>query len=467
RRNILLNSMYNFSEKLELQVLLKATDMKAFIPSSLNETDFLNHPEIAASNWLGVKGYEDYQNGGFGLSMNYYTTTIDKYSFAAFGSFRNAEEVRPFNILDEASHYIGWRGYIQKNISDGETEVILTSGLEFFREQYNWSTLENETREILSDNFEKRSYENLFVQMEAAFANTFFISAGLNGNLTRFDYNDKFVENGNQSGEHSYKPVLSPRLGLNVKLSKDVYVFGNLSHGFSTPSFEETLLPAGAINPDIKPESGWNAEAGIRTLIANRLQATASYYRIAIRNLLVARRTGEDAYIGVNAGQSLHPGLEAELKWTVLKPGTFPALLLSGNATIANYHFQEFVDNDVNYSGKKLPGTAQKTWLAAAKFRPIKNITLNAWHRFTGKMPVNDANSNFTDPYGITNLDLSYSGKLNNISWELKGGVQNIFDVHYAAMLAVNAPGFGGRLPRYYYPGNPRNYFVTVSIGLE
>ena len=467
RANILLNSGYKISEDLDLQVLLKATKMKAFIPSSLDETTFNENPQQAAANWKGAEGYEDYLTGQFGVSLNYYTSQIDKYSFAAFGSFRNADELRPFNTLDEASNYIGWRGYIQKNAAAGNTEFTVTSGLEFFRERYNWATLTNETRELLSDNSEKRSYENLFLQMETNFNEVLFVSAGINGNLTRFDYTDQFTENGDQSGTHSYKPVISPRLGLNLQIEPGTFIFGNVSHGFSTPSFEETLLPEGEINADIKPETGWNTEAGIRTLIANRLQATASYYRIYIRNLLVARRTGQDAYIGVNAGRSLHPGLETELKWIVFTPGTFPALVLSGNATIANYHFQEFIDNETDYSGNNLPGTAQTTWLLAGNFRPVQNISANLWHRFTGEMPVNDANAEYTDPFGISNFDLQYTGKLNNLRLELKGGVQNIFDVHYAAMIAVNAPSFGGSQPRFYYPGNPRNYFVSVLIGLE
>lgn len=467
RANILINSVYDISEDLDLQVLLKATKMKAFIPSSLDETTFNENPQRAAANWKGAEGYEDYLTGQFGISLNYYTRQIDKYSFATFGSFRNAEELRPFNTLDEASNYLGWRGYIQKNADAGSTKFTFTSGLEFFRERYNWSTLTNESGDLLSDNSEKRSYENLFMQMEINFSDVLFISTGLNGNLTRFNYTDKFIQNGDQSGSHSYKPVISPRIGLNLQVEPGTYIFGNVSHGFSTPSFEETLLPEGEINADIKPESGWNTEAGIRTLMGNRLQATASYYRIYIRNLLVARRTGQDAYIGVNAGRSVHPGLETELKWTVFTPGTFPSLVLSGNATIANYHFQEFIDDENDYSGNNLPGTAKKTWLLAGNFRPTRNISAHMWHRVTGEMAVNDANTEYTNPYGITNLDVMYSGKTNNFRYELKGGIQNLFDVHYAAMVAVNAPSFGGRPARYFYPGNPRNYFVSVLIGLE
>ena len=82
-------------------------------------------------------------------------------------------------------------------------------------------------------------------------------------------------------------------------------------------------------------------------------------------------------------------------------------------------------------------------------------------------MPVDDANSAYSDPFGITNIEGMFNKKIKRFKFELKAGIQNIFDVHYASMLAVNAPAFGGNNPRYYYPGNPRNYFVSVLIGLE
>lgn len=141
--------------------------------------------------------------------------------------------------------------------------------------------------------------------------------------------------------------------------------------------------------------------------------------------------------------------------------------MLTGTATIANYQFSDFVDEDMDYSGNNLPGTSKTTWFALANFNPIRNISLNLWHRYTGKMAVNDANSEYSDAYGITNLEAKYAGKFSKLKLEFKAGIQNIFDIHYASMLAVNALAVGGNLPRYYYPGNPRNYFVSVLIGIE
>jgi len=467
RSNILINAQYSFTENTNLQILLKSTKMKAYIPSSLDLETFQNSPESAATNWKNSKGYEDYLNGQIGISFNVFTKNNEKISVGTFGSFRNAEELRPFNFLDEASKFIGWRGYIQKRIEGKNNTITFTSGVEFFREKYTWATYTNESQNLLSDNIEKRQYENLFIQMESNFKNKWFISAGLNGNLTRFNYIDEFTDNGDQSGKYSYKPVLSPRLGVNYLFSKRVSVFGNISHGFSTPTFEETLLPEGEINPDIKPETGWSMEAGLRSRINNRIQFSASYFRIYVNNLLVARRTGEDAYIGVNAGKSLHPGVETEIKWKVTHPKTYPSLSLQGNATFADYRFTNFIDEEIDYSGKNLPGTTKNTWLLAGYLSFANNLQINIWYRHTGKMAVNDANSDYSDAYGITNFEIKYGGKIKRFKFEVSSGVQNIFDLNYASMLAVNAPSFGGNPPRYYYPGNPRNYYVSILIGFE
>ena len=468
RANLLFNSTYDISENSNLQILLKATKMNAYIPSSLDLDMYNNSPENAAPNWLSAKGSEKYTNGQFGISYNISTVNNQKISVAAFGSFRDADELRPFNRLIENSQYIGWRGYVQKLINTQNVNIAFTSGLEFFREKYNWSTKSNDQPvELLSDNKERRQYENLFFQMETSFSDKIFVSAGLNGNLTRFYYTDKFLQDGDQSGNHAYKPVFSPRLGINVLVNQYLSVFGNVSHGFSTPTFEETLLPEGNLNHDIKPETGWSAELGIRTDLFKRIQLTASYYRIYIKNLLVARRTGEDAYVGINAGESVHPGLEAEIRWNALKQEKFPQLTVLGNATFANYHFTDFIDLNENFSGNNLPGTAKNTWLLMAIFNPGKNYGFTFWHRFTGEMPLNDANSGYSDAFGITNSEARYTVFFKKLSVELKGGIQNIFDIKYASMLAVNAPSFGNSLPRYYYPGNPRNYYLSVMITLQ
>jgi iron complex outermembrane receptor protein len=467
RTNLLLNSTWNISSNTELQVLLKGTKMDAFIPSSLNREMYEETPWKAAPTWMNAKGNEIYTGGQAGVTLNFALPGFQRISASTFGSFRNGDELRPFNTLIENSAFYGWRAYYQKQITSEKNKFTISTGVEVFREKYDWSTLTNNGNALLSDNEENRQYENLFVQLEAFFSEKISISAGLNGNLTRFYYKDLFTENGNQSGEQHYKPTLSPRLGINYLINRNISVFGNISHGFSTPTFEETLYPQGEINPDIIPETGWSAEAGFRSQWANRVQFSASYYRIYIENLLVARRTGDDEYVGVNAGKSEHPGFETEISWLITRPEKYPSVQLAGTATFANYHFTDFTDSGIDYSGNNLAGTAKNTWFVRALIKITRNLDLTFWHRFTGEMPVNDSNSEYSDAFGISNAEIKYSPHANRFSFELKAGIQNIFDVKYASMLAVNALPSGNSTPRYYYPGNPRNYFVSISIRFE
>lgn len=465
RINVMCHSDYAISNSINISALVKMTRMKAYIPSSIDMDTYLKSPEKAAASWNEVKGYEEYIKGQLGLSVGITPTSHTRISVAVFGNFRIADELRPFNLLHENSEYFGWRGYFRKMWETGPLKISATSGLEFFRENYDWSTLlEQEGKRLLSDNDEHRAYENLFIQMEMSFWEKLFLSTGINGNYTRFRYRDLFPEDADLSGNHAYSPVFSPRFGASYPISELFSFFGNVSHGFSVPSFEETLFPEGEINPGIKPESGWSAETGLRVELSGKFRATVSYYRVYIRNLLVARRTGEDAYVGVNAGKSLHPGLEAEMKWVVINPGSLPSLVVNGNVTRANYRFQHFIDEENNYSGNLLPGTARTTWLLGGNLRFTKNLDIRGWHRYTGEMPVDDANSAFTDPYGLSNIEIRYAKAAGPLHAELKAGVENIFNVKHIAMLAVNAPAFGIASPRYYYPGNPRNYFLSLQI---
>ena len=60
-------------------------------------------------------------------------------------------------------------------------------------------------------------------------------------------------------------------------------LFGNFSHGFSLPSVEETLLPDGLINPDLKPETGWSYELGSKGAFSkNHFSYEAALYRMNI-----------------------------------------------------------------------------------------------------------------------------------------------------------------------------------------
>jgi len=75
---------------------------------------------------------------------------------------------------------------------------------------------------------------------------------------------------------------------------------------------------------------------------------------------------------------------------------------------------------------------------------------------------MNDSNELFTDSYSVIDLKLSRLYSIKNLGINISTGINNLFDTRYASGIVINARGFGGRDPRFYYPGLPRNYLAIA-----
>lgn len=438
----------------------------AFIPSSINLKTFQETPEKAAANWAATRGYEDYQKafGGITIQQGFDRNWLAKVSL--FGQYNTNNELRPFNILQEKNHYVGERSVVEKKIASGESTVRFMLGHEYFRENYQWQTLQNDNRaagNLLSDNQEYRWYNNVFMLADLNIEQRLIVSASLNWNQTRYRYEDQFLENGNQSGEHKFSPILSPRLAASWILNPDVRLFLVVSHGFSPPTLEETLIPGGQRNTSIKPETGWNFELGTKGSISSSLFIELSVYYMKVKNLLVAQRTGEDEYIGINAGRTNHPGLEIKIDYKLINRPSFNTFFRI-NGSLTRYRFTEFTDNGNDYAGNKLPGTPDLLTNWMLETTHTKGFFLNLHYLTVGSMPMRDDNSIYSDAYSLANVIAGYEKTFNHLSIALTSGIQNFFDVRYASMVLINATAVGNQSPRYYYPGLPRNYKSEVSL---
>jgi iron complex outermembrane receptor protein len=82
-----------------------------------------------------------------------------------------------------------------------------------------------------------------------------------------------------------------------------------------------------------------------------------------------------------------------------------------------------------------------------------------------GEILLNDANSLSTENYQVLDIKARYDFKIvKNLESNISAGINNVLDEKYASSVLPNAVGFGNSAPRYYYPGNPRNYFVGIGL---
>ncbi|MDN3665869.1 TonB-dependent receptor [Algibacter miyuki] len=474
RQTFTYNSNHFLNKKNDLSIIASYVDLKAFIPSSLNEDSYKNNPKSAAFTWAQSKGYEDTQRGILGLSWNHQYTNNLKQVSSIFTSFKKTYEPRPFDILTENTTAIG----VRSRISGTFKTLNYTIGGELFKDHYNSKNYDNlyqdapeGTGSVQGDKFsdfrENRTYYNIFFETHyQASVNTMF-TFGLNFNKTFYTIADRFIstENPDQSGDYSFKAMLSPKLGVSHQLTENINIYSNISHGFSPPTTQETLLPDGLINTDIKPETGWNYEIGTRSAFFDkRLQINLALYRLDVRNLLVARRTGNDQFIGVNAGRTLHSGLEMILRYQWL---TSKKLLLHQYAsyTLNHFKFKDFVDEGNDFSGNKLTGLPSNILNTGFDLDTKLGLYSSINYQYVGRIPITDSNALFSDRYSVTNIKMGYKYNINK-HFKLNGyfGLDNVFNTRYASQILINATGFGGAAPRYYYPSQPLNYYAGINL---
>ncbi len=474
RQTFTATSALKISPKDSLQFIGNYTNLKAFIPSSLNLDSFTNNPESAAFTWGNAQGFEDTQSLLGGLSWSHQFSPSTQIHSSIFSSFKENYEPRPFNILTENT-----KGYGVRSRLTGTSNQKLKWGFsgELFLDKANINTFENNYEDFplgtgsvqgdqLSSLKEQRWYYNVFGEAAYAFNEQWKLNAGINLNHTFYTITDQFITGlENSSGDYDFDPIISPKLGIVYQLSNSIKLTASVAHGFAPPTTEETLLPDGVINPSLKPEKGWNYEIGTQfSIFNNRLYGNLSIYNLKVSDLLVSRRAENDDLFAINAGKTSHLGFEGTLNYTLINT---QKLTLSSflNYSIYQYYFDTFVDNDMDFSDNKLTGVPSGVFNSGISVTTKVGFYGTINYQYVGRIPANDANTVFSDNYQLANAKLGFQfSPYKKLNFKAYAGINNIFDTKYASQLQVNASGFGGAAPRYYYAGNPVNYYGGISL---
>ena len=452
------------------------TRLKAFIPSSINETDLKNSPEKAASTWAAAQGYESYDQSLFGLGYDHRFSEKWSMQTSVFSNFKDAYEPRPFDILKDKTSSVGFRSNVNYKDQVFSLPFELSFGSELLTENYKYSLFKNGYQSqpgqgsIQGDEFsainQNRNYSNYFLQMDLWISAKLHLETGVALNTTKYSLEDVFYTNSSgQKTPFTFGKVCSPRVGLSYKVSPVKNIFTSVSKGFSVPSVAETLTPEGRINTDLKPEIGVNYELGFKgNWLRNKVYTEVTFYTTQINNLLVARRTANDQYVGINAGSSSHSGLEFLVNYALL---ALPQLQITPyfSGAVNAFKFKEFLDGDADYSGNQLTGVPENQFNFGVDLNTKNGFTVNTSFRTMGAIPLNDSNTKYSERYALLDIKTTYVFTiLSVLKTELNAGINNASNTKYAANILPNAVGFGTAAPRYFYPGNPVNWYGGFSV---
>lgn len=477
RDGFLLNTTYQINAKNKISLLVNHIDFTAQIPSSLGATAFAEDPQQATFTWRASQGFEANNYTLIGLNYSHQLSDKLENSTSIFYTYLDKDEARPFGILAEITKGYGFRTRFSGDFSFMEQAANYSFGAELFKDEYDWDEFRNLYEdnngngslkgEQFARNKEFRSQWNAFSTLLLPISEKFSAQFGLNINKTQYDYRDLFNSGAaNRSANRNFKAIVLPSLNLIYAFSKNHEIYANASRGFSNPTLEETLTPDGAINPDIKQETGANYELGTHLYIdERRFQLNLSIYQMNIKNLLVGERINEDQFVGKNAGKTRHRGLEIGLSynWNISKNLQLSPFV---NYTLTNHSFLEFVDEGDDFSGNPLTGVPKQRRTAGIQLRLFENFYWNTTHQHVDEIPLTNAADLYSDPFTVFNTRMGYQKKLSDhftIGFDF--GVNNLFDKVYAQSVLINTQGFGGREPRYFYPGDERNYYGSLRLG--
>ena len=476
RDGILLNTSYQINENNKVKLLVNHIDYTANIASSLGATAFAENPRQAAANWGGVSGFEANNYTLIGLNYSHIFGDRLRNSTSVYYSYLDHFERRPapLGFLDEITNGFGFRTRFTGSFDFLNQTAEYNLGAELYKDEYDWSlfrTLEQPVNSSIqggrfAENKEFRTQLNSFGTLLLPLTEAFSAQLGLAINKTNYDFRDRFNSGAeNTSAQRDFGLIVLPSINLEYRFSPAAGLFANIGRGFSNPTLEQTLTPDGVINPDIAQETGTNYEVGTELYLdKRRFHINLALYQMNVRNLLVAERVAEDQFIGRNAGKTRHRGVEIAMDYTyTINPQWQLSPFLS--YTLNDHGFVEFIDEGENFSGNPLTGVPKQLRTAGIQSRFLNGFYWNLAYRHVSEIPLTDANDLQSEPYDVFTTRIGYRRPLSaKFTIGVDFGVNNIFDKQYAESVLINAGSFGGE-PRYYYPGNPRNFYGSLRLG--
>lgn len=97
------------------------------------------------------------------------------------------------------------------------------------------------------------------------------------------------------------------------------------------------------------------------------------------------------------------------------------------------------------------------------QLRSARGAGLQIRYHYDGRQYLNDTNNLSYPGHHLLHLHGDWTLlRREKQSLKLYAGMRNLGNSHYAAMLLVNAPSFGNQPARYYYPGEPRNFYLGL-----
>ena len=479
RQTAELSSRFQLNEKQVLKASFLYSDLNYGIPGGLTLQQYQQDPSQARPGNPFVLGSVeanasiDQQTFLAGISHDADINESLSNLTTLYGTFSAFEN--PFNLdYKKDSRKSGGgrtRFYLDTDIGDVRTRF--TFGGEYQAANYAARNYENTGGSTGALNFDdeiKIQSSLLFLNTEVDLPADFYLTAGLSYNRLKYNLN-RLVTNlqDDETGvaKKSFDPEVIPRVGVVKKFSPELSLHGSISYGFSPPTIEEFRTNEGSIALNLEAEQGTNYEVGLRGGLTNaRFTYDITGFFFKLSETIVQQPSDRNSTVVFeNTGATDQFGIEAATNWRIIQNDGKLIKSLSWDLSYS-YHEFSFVDyqkEGEDYSGNDLTGVAPHTVNSSWKVETLVGLYLNLNYNFTDEIPLNDANTVYSEAYHLLQSKIGYSIPIfGNLNLDAFFGIDNLLDEKYSLGNDLNAFG-----DRFYQPAAPRNWFGGLKVKME
>ena len=254
---------------------------------------------------------------------------------------------------------------------------------------------------------------------------------------------------------------LNPSIGVNYTFLEFYNLFANYRTGFETPVLNEltSTIDGENLNVNLKPQRSRNFEIGLRTNMSNRLTMDLTYFKIVTFDELVPFRTSETnpRTFYQNAGKTNRSGFEFSGRYKMTN-----SLSISGNLTISDLKFDEFLQFGNDLKGTKIPGVPQ-TYGGLTLLGDFESgFGFELSNNYRGEFTLSTSDDiNMEESVFIMNLKLKYTIGFTNFNVEPYVSINNLTNALYSDNIRINSSFLN-----YYEPAPERNFLIGIRFNI-
>ena len=463
----------------KLSLIFNSVDIHANDPGGLTESEWKTNPQQSprAEQFNTRKTIKQTQAG---LRYERQLSEHDDLSVMMYAGERETTQYQSIPMApqrDNPAHAGGvivlqrhYQGIDTRWTHRGElgVPVTFTTGLNYEnmsenRKGYENYRLNNGVPQFGVKGDLRRNERNLmwnvdpYLQTQWQLTEKLSLDAGVRYSSVWFDSNDHYVTPGNRndSGEASYHQWL-PAGALKYAFTDAWNVYLAAGRGFETPTINElSYRPDGqsGLNFGLKPATNDTVEIGSKTRIGDGL-LTAALFQTDTDDEIVVATSGGGRTTYKNAGKTRRQG--AELSWDQRFAGNWR---VNASWTWLDATYRSNVCKSGDCNGNRMPGIARNMGFASLGYVPDEGWYAGTDARYMGDIMADDHNTAKAPSYTVVGLNTGYKFNYSNLTVDVFGRVDNLFDKEYVGSVIVNESN-----GRYYEPAPGRNYGVGVNL---